>query len=55
MSSTNNTKKLKREIAKRWPLIRSDQNAYAQLEYILEEAGLLAKRRKTPNKTQEPQ
>ena len=44
----NNNEKLKREISKRWP-DRSPE-ARAQLEYILQEAGLLAKpRRKRKN------
>ena len=42
--------KLKREISKRWP-DRSPE-ARAQLEYILQEAGLLAKPRK--RRTQKP-
>lgn len=37
--------KLKREISARWPLVQSDAVAHAQLEYILSEAGLLAKSR----------
>jgi hypothetical protein len=44
--------KLKREISARWPLVRSDAVAHAQLEYILNEAGLLAKsRNRQPKET----
>lgn len=38
--------KLKREITKRWGSVRTDATAHAQLEYILMEAGLLARPRK---------
>jgi hypothetical protein len=40
--------KLKREISKRWPLISRDADSkeFAQLEYILQEAGLLARPRR---------
>jgi hypothetical protein len=44
--------KLKHEISKRWPNVRSlaDTTAHAQLEYILQEAGLLTKPRKRKKK-----
>jgi hypothetical protein len=39
--------RLKREISKRWPLIGNiASKEYAQLEYILQEAGLLARPRR---------
>lgn len=48
--------KLKREISKRWKLIipiasESSMRAHAQIEYILQEAGLLATPRKRRKKT----
>jgi hypothetical protein len=41
----NEQEKLKREISQRWPNVLHDAVAHAQLEYILTEAGLLAKPR----------
>jgi hypothetical protein len=41
----SDNKALKREISRRWPLIRANDQAYFQLEYILQEAGLLARPR----------
>jgi hypothetical protein len=40
--------KLKREITKRWPTLPTeiDGKEFAQLEYILQEAGLLARPRR---------
>ena len=40
--------KLKREISKRWPMVPTDidRKQFAQLEYILQEAGLLARPRR---------
>jgi hypothetical protein len=40
--------KLKREISKRWAAVSrdSDSKEFAQLEYILQEAGLLARPRR---------
>jgi hypothetical protein len=39
-------KDLRRKISRRWPLLSGDPKAHAQLEYILEEAGLLARPRR---------
>lgn len=41
----SDNEKLKREISKRWYNVRNSPDAHAQLEYILQEAGLLAKPR----------
>ena len=39
-------KDLRRKISRRWPLLSGDPKAHAQLEYILQEAGLLARPRR---------
>jgi hypothetical protein len=60
-----NKPKLKTQITKRWNIISDHQTllpfsgtvkgiAFAQLEYILIEAGLLAPRRETKNETKTP-
>ena len=52
--SNDEKSKLKREISKRWTLISRDVDSkeFAQLEYILQEAGLLARPRRRLAKIQ---
>lgn len=51
----NEHEKLKREISQRWPNVLHDAVAHAQLEYILTEAGLLAKSRNRKLKANDEQ